>query len=71
LVAVVLHLPEQEAELELLGSECNMDLTEDQVDALRTQTRQASKSLTTFIPPSVACGSHVFLFHSHVATELR
>jgi hypothetical protein len=57
LVAVVSHFLELEAELELLGSGRNVDLKEDQVDALWTQTRQASESLVVFIPPSVAHGS--------------
>jgi hypothetical protein len=57
LVAAVSHFLELEAELELLGSGRNVDLKEDQVDALWTQTRQASESLVAFIPPSVAHGS--------------
>jgi hypothetical protein len=54
LVAIVSHFPELEAELELLGSGRNAYLTEDQVDALWTRTRQAPKSLAAFIPLSVA-----------------
>jgi hypothetical protein len=57
LVAAVSHFLELEAELELLGSGRNVDLKEDQVDALWTQTRQASEPLVAFIPPSVAHGS--------------
>jgi hypothetical protein len=53
LAATVSHFPE----IELLGSRCNTNLTEDQVDTLWTQTCQASKSLTVFIPPSIARGS--------------
>jgi hypothetical protein len=36
LAALVLHFPEWEPELELLGSGRNADLAEDQVDALWT-----------------------------------
>jgi hypothetical protein len=57
LVATLSHFPEFETELELLQSGRNADLTEDQVDALWTQARQASESLASFIPSLVACGS--------------
>jgi hypothetical protein len=36
LVAGLLHFLELETELELLGSGCNADLTDDQVDAVLT-----------------------------------
>jgi hypothetical protein len=36
---------------------CNVDLTEDQVDALWTQTHQTLDSLTSFVTPSVSRGS--------------
>jgi hypothetical protein len=39
LAAIVLHFPEWESELELLGSGRNADLMEDQVDALWTRMR--------------------------------
>jgi hypothetical protein len=57
LAAIVFHFPELEAELELLGSEHNADLAEDQVDALWTWMRQPSKLLAAFVPPAVARGS--------------
>jgi hypothetical protein len=57
LSAAFLHFPELESELELLGSGRNTDLTKDQVDALWTQTRQASESLASFSPPSGTRGS--------------
>jgi hypothetical protein len=57
LVATLSHFPEFETELVLLRSGRNADLTEDQVDALWTQARQASESLASFIPSLVACGS--------------
>jgi hypothetical protein len=57
LATAVTHFPELGADVELLRSERNMDLMEDQVDALWTQTRQSSESLVAFIPPSVAHGS--------------
>jgi hypothetical protein len=57
LAAIMLHFPELGAELELLGYGCNMDPTEDQVDAIWTQTCQALESLAVFIPPSVEHGS--------------
>jgi hypothetical protein len=45
---------ELETDLELLGSRRNADLMEDQVDALWTQVRPASDSLTSHVLPSVA-----------------
>jgi hypothetical protein len=54
LVAALLHLLELETDLELLRSGCNMDLTEDHVDALWTRMRPASDSLALHILPSVA-----------------
>jgi hypothetical protein len=51
LVAALLHLLELETDLELLRSGCNMDLTEDHVDALWTRMRPTSDSLarTSFL----------------------
>jgi hypothetical protein len=57
LVASLSHFPKLEPELELLGSGCNADLTEGQLDTLWTQTRQASESLALSIPPSAAHNS--------------
>jgi hypothetical protein len=44
-------------ELELLGPEHNVDLTEDQVDAPWTQARLTSNFLGSYVPPSAAHGS--------------
>jgi hypothetical protein len=54
LVAVVLHFPELETELEVLGSGCSVDLIEDEVDALWTRVRTASDSLGSHVPSFVA-----------------
>jgi hypothetical protein len=43
-----------EAELELLRSGCNVDITDDQVDALWTQVHVASDLLVSHVPPSFA-----------------
>jgi hypothetical protein len=50
MVAILLHFPK----LEHLGSACNADLMEDQVDALWTRVRAALYSLTVHILPSIA-----------------
>jgi hypothetical protein len=42
--------------LELLGSECNADLTKDEADALWTKVRLASDSLASYVPSLVARG---------------
>jgi hypothetical protein len=57
LATALSHILELETELELLGSGHNTNPTEDQVDALLTQMRQASKSLVSFIPLLVAHSS--------------
>jgi hypothetical protein len=57
LAAALLHFLKLGSELEFLGSWCNVDLTEDQVDALSTQACQASNSLKSFVPPSIAHGT--------------
>jgi hypothetical protein len=54
LAATLSHFLKMEGELELLGSRRNMDLTEDQADALWSHTCHASELLAVFIPPSVA-----------------
>jgi propanediol utilization protein len=54
LITALSHFLELETELELLGSGRNVHLTEGQLDALWTQTRQALESLALGIPPSVA-----------------
>jgi hypothetical protein len=56
LVAAVSHFPELKSELELLGSGCNADLTEDEVDALWTWVRVASYLLASFVPSLAASG---------------
>jgi hypothetical protein len=56
LAATLSHFSELRAELELLGFGRSVDLTEDQVDALWTRVRQASDSLVSHVPPSLACG---------------
>jgi hypothetical protein len=53
LVVVLSHFPELETNLELLGTERNTDLMEDQMDALWTQVRSASDSLASHVLPSV------------------
>jgi hypothetical protein len=57
LAATLSHFPELGTKLELLGSRCNAVLTEDQVDALRTQVHPTSDLLASFVPPSAAHGS--------------
>jgi hypothetical protein len=54
LVAALSHFLELEAELELLGSGCNADLTYDQADALWTWVCVASDSLASHVPSSDA-----------------
>jgi hypothetical protein len=50
------HFPELRTELELLGSGLNADQIEGQVNALWTQKHEASDSLVSFVPLSVARG---------------
>jgi hypothetical protein len=52
LVATLLHFPELEPELELLRSERNVGLTEDQVDALCTRMHVTSDTLVLQVLPS-------------------
>jgi hypothetical protein len=54
LTVALSYFPELETELELLWSKCNTDLTEGQLDAIWTQTHEASESLTSSIPLLVA-----------------
>jgi hypothetical protein len=54
LTVTLVHFPELEPEMELLGSGCNADLTEGQLDALWDQMRHASESLALNIPLSIA-----------------
>jgi hypothetical protein len=52
----MLHFLELKSELDLLGSRCNANLIEDEVDALWTRARVASDSLASYVPSSVARG---------------
>jgi hypothetical protein len=54
LITALLHIPELEIELELLGSGRNVDLTEGQLYALWTQMHQTLESLELSITPLVA-----------------
>jgi hypothetical protein len=54
LVTALSHISELDAKLELLGSGCNVDLMEDEVDALWTRVRATSNSLASHVLPSVA-----------------
>jgi hypothetical protein len=53
LVASLSHFLELETKLELLRSGCNVDLTNDQEDALWTRVRATSDSLALHVPPLV------------------
>jgi hypothetical protein len=53
-VATVSHFPKLKSELELLGSECNADLIEDEADGLWTRVNTTSNSLVSYVPSSVA-----------------
>jgi hypothetical protein len=54
LITVVLHFPELKTELEVLGSRCSTDMTEDEVDALWIRVLVASDLLASHIASSVA-----------------
>jgi hypothetical protein len=54
LVAAVSHFLELKTELEVLGSGRNVDLTEDEVDALWTRVCMALDLLALYVPSSVA-----------------
>jgi hypothetical protein len=56
LAVTLTHFLKLVTKLELLWSGRNADLMEDQVDALCTQVCQASDSLASFIPSSIAHG---------------
>jgi hypothetical protein len=55
LIAALLHFPELELELELLGSGHNADLTESHLDALWIGMHWASESLSSRVPLLFAC----------------
>jgi hypothetical protein len=50
----VSHFLKLETELEVVGSGCYMDLTEDEVDAIWIRVRVALNSLASHVPSSVA-----------------
>jgi hypothetical protein len=52
LVASLSYFLELKSKLELLGSGLNVDLIENQVDALWTRVHATSDSLASHIPPS-------------------
>jgi hypothetical protein len=54
LVAAVLHFPDLGTDLEVLGTERNMGLKEDEVNALWSRVHAAADSLASHIPSSVA-----------------
>jgi hypothetical protein len=54
LFAAVSHFLELKTELEVLGSGRNVDLTEDEVDALWTRVCMALDLLALYVPSSVA-----------------
>jgi hypothetical protein len=56
LTAILSHFLELELELDLLGSGYNANLTKDEMEVFWTQTRRASESLSSRVPPSVAHG---------------
>jgi hypothetical protein len=47
LAAVLLHFPELEVELDLLGFGYNVDLMSNEMEILWTQTRRATESLSS------------------------
>jgi hypothetical protein len=53
LVAALSHFPELKSELEFLGFGQNVDLSDDQVDALTPLVSVASDSLASLVPSSI------------------
>jgi hypothetical protein len=53
LVTAVSHFLELKTELEVLGSRHNVDLTEDEADAMWIRMCMASNSLASHVPSSV------------------
>jgi hypothetical protein len=53
LVATVLHFPELDIDLEVLGSGSNVSLIEGEVDALWSWVRTATDSLASHVPSSL------------------
>jgi hypothetical protein len=54
LVAILLHFPELETEVELLGFGRGTDLSDDQADALRQLISVTSDSLASLVSSSLA-----------------
>jgi hypothetical protein len=54
LIAIVSHLPELMAKLELLRFRRSVDLIEDEPDALWTREHATSDLLASHVPPSTA-----------------
>jgi hypothetical protein len=54
LVATVSHFLELKTEVEVFGSGCNADLSEDEVDAFWTWVRATVDLLVSYVPSSVA-----------------
>jgi hypothetical protein len=50
----VLHFPELDADLEVLGSERSVGLIDNEVDALWSHMRVAVDSLSSHVPSAVA-----------------
>jgi hypothetical protein len=55
LVDVVLHFPELDADLEVLGSKHSVELIDNEVDALWSHMCVAADSLSSHVPSAVAC----------------
>jgi hypothetical protein len=52
--SVLLHFPELDSKLVLLGPGYNVDLMKDEMEAFWTRTLRASKSLSSRVPSSAA-----------------
>jgi hypothetical protein len=57
LTAILSDFPGLELELELLGFGYKADMMKDEMEVLWTQTHQASKPLSSRVPPSIAHSS--------------
>jgi hypothetical protein len=53
LTTILSHFPELEVKLDLLGCGYDVDLSCDEMEALWTQTRGASESLSSWVPSLV------------------
>jgi hypothetical protein len=54
LTTALLHFPELEVELDLLGYSYNADLSSDEIAILWTQTYRVSKSISSRVHPLTA-----------------